>query len=108
MLANWSRQRFWDSVVSTQRDFFKPFLFLLSSKKGFFCKKILIFHAVRLFQRWQGFGVGRIASMRAKLQECPDGAVSENLFPTRFISAGDRAAGAWEERCPEGKSRRLP
>jgi len=32
MLANWSRQRFWDCVVSSQRDIFEPFLFHLSLK----------------------------------------------------------------------------
>ncbi|WP_343650389.1 hypothetical protein [Herbaspirillum sp.] len=53
MLANWSRQRFWDCVVSSQRDIFGAFLFRLRLKIPVFFKKILIFHTVRAFSPWQ-------------------------------------------------------
>jgi hypothetical protein len=73
MLANWSRQRFWDCVVSAQRDFFGPFLFLLSLKNLPFCKKILIFHAVPDFSAGQRFPFSGNAAMRAMPQVSPDG-----------------------------------
>lgn len=49
MLANWSRQRFWDCVVSSQRDIFGLFLFHQGPKNFAFFKNILIFHTVRPF-----------------------------------------------------------
>jgi hypothetical protein len=47
MLANWSSRRFWDCVVSTQRDFWQQFSFLWGLKKAASGQKILIFHVVR-------------------------------------------------------------
>jgi len=46
MLANWSRQRFWDCVVSAQRDFFEVFLFPEKPEILVFLQKTFIFHVL--------------------------------------------------------------
>ncbi|WP_338716230.1 hypothetical protein [Herbaspirillum sp. DW155] len=84
MLANWSRQRFWDCVVSSQRDIFGPFLFLSGRKKPDFLEKILIFHTVRAFSLEQVVVIFSRPSPFLRRRISPDGADGRSEFRKFF------------------------